>query len=117
MKISGKQIDNSEDIERCLISGNRAHLYQAQGTPFTIHPLKELLGKDSLPPFGNSLLLGTADLDRIPLTSLQNLYLSVLRKSSANLSSHLHHRISFVDMNQGFKSGKKVPPHPHQLVT
>ena len=109
--------DNPEDIERCLISRNRAHLSQAQGTPFTIHPLKELLGKDSLTPFGNSLLLGTADLDIIPLTSLQKLYLSELRKSSFTLSSPLHHRISLADTTQGFKSGTKVPLHPHQLVT
>ena len=33
-----KKVDNPEDIERCLISRNRAHLSQAQGTPFTIHP-------------------------------------------------------------------------------
>ena len=35
-----QKVENPEDIERCLISRNRAHLSQAQGTPFTIHPLK-----------------------------------------------------------------------------
>ena len=70
-----KKVENPEDIERCLISRNRAHLSQAQGTPFTIHPLKELLGQDSLTPFGNSLLLGKADLTHLPLTSLQKIIL------------------------------------------
>ena len=72
-----------------------------------IHPLKQLLGKDSLTPFGNSLLLDNADLDNIPLTSLQKLYLSELRKSSANLSSPLHHHIFLADMTQGFKKWKE----------
>ena len=35
-----KKVDNPEDIERFLISRNRVHLSQAQGTPFTISPLK-----------------------------------------------------------------------------
>ena len=88
-----KKVENPEDIERCLISRNRAHLSQAQGTPFTIHPLKELLVQDSLTPFGNSLLLHKADLTHLLLNSLQKIYLSELRKSSSALSFSLHHHI------------------------
>ena len=69
MKTSGK-VDNPEDIERCLVSRNRAHLSQTQGIPFTIKPPKDLLGKDNFTPFGNSFLLGTANLENIPLSSL-----------------------------------------------
>ena len=65
------------------------------------------MGKDSFTPFDNSLLLGNADLDKIPLTSLQTLYLSELRKSSATLSSPLHHHISLGDTTQGFKKWKE----------
>ena len=56
---------------------------------------------------GNSLLLGKADLKHIPLTSLQKLYLSELRKPSDVLSSPLHHHISLSDMSQGFKKWKE----------
>ena len=52
-----KKVDDPKDIERCLISRNRTHLLQAQGTPFTISLPKNVLGKDSFTPFGNSLLL------------------------------------------------------------
>ena len=102
-----EKIDNSEFIERCLISRNCAHLSQAQGTLFIIHPLKQLLGKVSLTPFDNSLLLGNADRVTILLTFLQKLYLSGLRKSSTNLSSPLYHHISLADMTQGFKKWKE----------
>ena len=75
-----KKVDNPEDINRYLISCNRSHLSQVQGTQFTINPLKDLLGKDSFTPFGNSLLLGTVDLNTLPLSSLQKLYLSEIKK-------------------------------------
>ena len=102
-----ENVDDPEDIERCLISRNRAYLSQAQGTPFTITPLKNLLGKDSFTPFENSLLLGTADLNKLPLSSLQKLYLSEIKKSLATLSSPLYHHISLTDMTQGFKKWKE----------
>ena len=102
-----ENVENPEDIERCIISCNRAHLSQAQGTHFTIYPLKELLGQDSLTPFGNSLLLGKTNLTHLPLPSLQKLYLSELRKSSSALSSPLHHHISLSDMSQGFKKWRE----------
>ena len=69
--------------------------------------LLELFLLDSLTPFGNSLLIGKTDLTHLPLTSLQKLYLSELRKSSSALSSPLHHHISLSDMSQGLKKWKE----------
>ena len=86
-----KKVDNPEDIERCPIFRNRAHLSQAQATPFTISPLKNLSGNDSCTPFGNSLLLGTGYLNKLPLFSLQRLYLSEIKSQIQTVILPLHY--------------------------
>ena len=63
---------------------NRRHLNQAPGTQCTIEPLKSLLGLDSRTTFGNSVLDGTIDLSQLPLTKLQQLYFTKIKK----LKSH-----------------------------
>lgn len=42
-----KTIDNPPLIEELVADHNTHHLNQAQGSPFTIKPLKNLLGNDS----------------------------------------------------------------------
>ena len=85
-----KKVDNPEDIERCLISRNRAHFSQAQGTPFTTNPLKYLLGKDSFTSFCNLCLFYNTDLNKLPLSSLQKLYLSKIKKHP------IHYNLLFI---------------------
>ena len=46
-----KTIDNPPPIEELVADHNTHHLNQAQGSPFTIKPLKNLLGNDSNTPF------------------------------------------------------------------
>ena len=67
-----KKVTHSEDVENIFISHNQAQLLQSQGTSFTINPLQDLTGIDSLTPFGNSLLLGTADLKKYPFPHFTN---------------------------------------------
>ena len=85
-----QKVDNPEDIERCLISRNRAHFSQAQGTPFTTNPLKYLLGKDSFTSFCNLCLFYNTDLNKLPLSSLQKLYLSKIKKHP------IHYNLLFI---------------------
>ena len=69
-----KTIHNPEEIDKVLTSRNKEHLLQSEGTPFTIVPLKDLLGSDSFTPFGKALLIGIIDLSKLPLSKLQKLY-------------------------------------------
>jgi len=80
---------------------------QSEGTPFTIAPLKDLLGPNSFAPFGKALLKGTADLYKLPLSKLQKLYFANLIKASGVLESPISPHISIEDMTSGFRKWKK----------
>ena len=77
-----------------ITSRNKAHISQPEGTPFTIAPLKDILGSDSFTPFGNALITGTADLDNRPLSKLQLLYFTKFQKTSRTLDSPFPSRFS-----------------------
>ena len=44
-------IDDTELIDKYIAEINIHHLYQAHGYPFTIEPLKSLIGEDSFTTF------------------------------------------------------------------
>ena len=98
-----RKIDNLEEIEKLLASRNKAHLSRSEGTPFTMVPLKDMLGPDSFTLFGNTLLTGTVDMTNLPLSKCQNLYFTNLRKASGSLASPISPHISVADMTAGFR--------------
>ena len=98
-----KTIQNPEEIEKVLTSRNKEHLSQSEGTPFTIAPLKDLLGPDSFAPFGQALLTGTADMSNLSLSKLQNLYFDNLKKASGVLKFPISPHISIENMTSGFR--------------
>ena len=100
-------ITNPEEIEQVLTSRNKEHLSQPEGTPFTIAPLKDLLGPDSFTPFGKDLLTGQADMSNLPLSNLQKLYFANLKKASGVLESPISPHISIEDMTSGFRKWKE----------
>ena len=63
-----------------IIKRNRKYFNQSQDTPCTIEPLQILLGIDSMTPFDNIVLDGTIDLSQLPLTQLQQLYFTKMKK-------------------------------------
>ena len=63
-----KTIDNPTLIEELIADRNSYHLNQVQGSPFTVEPLKSLLGTDSDTSFAEALLNSTANLQQTPLT-------------------------------------------------
>lgn len=72
-------------VEKYIIKRNHCYLNQAQGTPCTIEPLQSLLGLDSKTTFGNSILDGTVDYYHLPLTKLQQLYFTEMKKTEQPL--------------------------------
>ena len=102
-----RKIDNAEEIEKVLTSRNKAHLSQSEDTPFTMAPLKDIIGLDIFTPFGNSLLTGTADMTNTPLSKLQKLYFTNLQKESGSLESSISPHISVVDTTAAFRKRKE----------
>ena len=100
-----------------LTSRNTAHLSQPEGVPFTIAPLKDLLGLDIFTPFGDAPLKDTANIETLLLSNLQKLYFNNLQKLSGLLSSPLSPHISIEDMTSGFRRWKEsttiFPSHRH----
>ena len=82
---------------------NKAHLSQSEGTPFTTAPLKDLLEPDSFTPFGKTILTGTADMSKLPLSKLQKLYLTNLKKASGIIESTISPNNLVADMTSGFR--------------
>ena len=86
---------------------NKAYLSQSEGTSFTTSPLKDFLGLDSFTPFRRDLLTGTADMPKLPLSKLQKLYLTNVKKSSGIIESPISRNISIADMTTGFRKWKE----------
>ena len=108
----GEKIVNLEDIERLLTSCNIAHLCQVQYTPFTLH---DILGKYSYIPFGDDMLQDTTDIHSLLSSTLQNIYVSNLKKTSSLLSSPLSHNVSLDDTTT--ENGRNVLLFHHHTAT
>ena len=68
------RIDNREEIEKVFTSRNKAHLSQPEGIPFTIVPLKDMIGPDNFTPFGNAIFTDTEDSETLLLSKIRNIY-------------------------------------------
>ena len=82
---------------------NKTHLTQSEGTPFTTAPLNDLLGPESFTSFGKDLLISTSDMSKLPLSKLQKLYLTNLKKVSGIIESPISPNISIADTTSGFR--------------
>ena len=102
-----RRVDNIEEMEKIINERNVQHLQQAEGTPFTIEPLKTILGEDGCTEECNKILMGTYDDSNIDLTHLQKQYLKALKKRSGKLASPLRNEISTKDIRKGFSKWKE----------
>ena len=76
-----KTIRNHEEIiDQLLAAGNAKHLHQVHGTPFTVKPLRTLIGKDSFIPFLQEILDGSAKFDMLDISDNIKLYLQNLKR-------------------------------------
>jgi len=88
-------------MEKSLIEYCQEHFKEAHGTPYTIPPLSALLDPDSLMPFGQNVLHGTADLQQLDVSHHTKL---LLQHQQAWPQSHLpqFHNLAFDDMIVSF---------------
>ena len=68
-KLVLKSIDDPIRIYELTVERKSHHLNQAQGPLFTVHPLKSLIGDDSLTSFSNKVLSKTTNTDQLKLSS------------------------------------------------
>jgi hypothetical protein len=72
---SFQRIYEKEKIDECLLDRNIEHFSQADGTPFTVSPLIDILGEDGCSPIALQILEGNIphNLPKIPTLLLQKL--------------------------------------------
>jgi len=58
---------DQDNMNQALLEYSRSHFTTAQGSPFTVEPLKHLLEYDGLTMFGNRVLQGRVDLNALPI--------------------------------------------------
>jgi len=88
-------------MEHHLIEYCKVHFQQAQGSPYTVPSLSDLLQYDSLTPFGATVLNGTADLDNLNLSDPTKLLLCHQRTWLPNNHQRLQ-SFPFAAMLEGF---------------
>jgi len=96
-----KTIDDAKTIEKTLLSFCQSHFTKAHGSPFTVLPLSDLLKSDSVTPFADSLIKGTADIDRLPLDKATKAFLKHQRRPSHFLAKP--QPLNFEKLTEGFK--------------
>jgi len=89
-------------MEQHLIEYCHIHFQQAQGSPYTVPPLSDLLHYDSLTPFGAQILQGTANLDELNISEPTKLLLRH-QKSWLTTEHNRFHPLMFEDMLAGFR--------------
>jgi len=93
-------------MEHHLLECSHAHFKQAQGTPFTIPPLSNLLGFDGLTPFGEQVTQGAPIPADIPLDPATRLLLTHQKTLLPPTESQTH-PLDFELLMQGFKKWPK----------
>ena len=76
-------VTNVDEMEEKLLEFCHHHFAQAEGTPFTIEPLKSLVGDTGFSEFCDQLLNGTIDLESLDIPNHTKLFLK-----------HLHHKVA-----------------------
>ena len=80
-----KRIDNIDEMENNIISRNQQYFQQRRGTPFTVKPLKFLLGIDGCTDAYDQILNVNFDYLSLDITKLQISYTKELINHSGIL--------------------------------
>ena len=97
-----KTIHNHEEIDQLLASNNAQHLHQAHNTPFTVEPLRTLIGKDSFTPFTQEILDGSANFDTLEISDNIKLYLQNLKRKKVKGTINNKGTITLKEFKQGY---------------
>ena len=89
-------------MNHTLLEYSRTHFARAQGSPFMIDPLQQLLNYDGLTPFGNQVFKGRAQLEHLPLNALTKALLQNMQ-NKLPLSDPQIHPLLYEELQQGIK--------------
>lgn len=88
-----------------IIRRNTKHFSQADGTPFTVEPLRSLIGETATNDFCDKILNGTIDLEGLDLEEATKTLLRNLVKNSEH--EQIDDHISEDDLISGYKKWNK----------
>jgi hypothetical protein len=95
-----RRINDKQEIDEVLLHRNIDHFQQAQGTPFTISPLLDIIGHDGCSKEALEILEGNIP-NQIPTTAKKIL------QQAKRVRSPLKLDMSLEDMCQGFKKWRE----------
>ena len=96
-----ERIGKKEDMFKAIIERNIQHFSQADGTPFTIDPLKSLIGPTATSDFCDEIIKGRIDLSEMDIQDASKAILSHLGCNKDN--TEIDVLISDEDILQGYK--------------
>jgi len=76
-----------DEMNDTLLEYSRLHFSKAQGSPFTVEPLSNMLQYDGLTVFGNQILKGRATLDNVNLQPPTKALLTNMRDKTVDLEA------------------------------
>jgi len=95
-------IMDPDEMNETLLEYSRIHFSKAQGSPFTVEPLSNLLQYDGLTTFGNQVLKGRAILDTVDLQPPTKALLTHLRDKTVDPEVQ-RHPINYEELQNGIK--------------
>ena len=98
-----KTITDREQIDKCIAERNLHHLNQAEGSVFTIEPLKSLIGEDGFTSFANEILKVTVDIFQLNLSPTIKTYLQQLKFNKEIISNVTDTIIPLKSFKEGYK--------------
>lgn len=110
-------ITDTVNMEEILISINKQHLGQAQGTLFTTLEVIKLIGIDGCSQSAESMLNDNADTSGIDLTPLQKIYFSNLQSKKTKGNNSIKSTVPIKDMKDGYKKSTSTSPSKQQYVS
>jgi len=109
---------DQDEMNNTLLEHSHTHFAKAQGSPFTVEPLMQLLQYDGLTPLGNQVLTGCADLESLSLNCPTNTLLCNMWDKMPSPTLHAHPLNYEEDLQWGikkWKEGTTTSPLGHHL--
>jgi len=101
-----------DEMNETLLEYSRLHFSKAQGSPFTVEPLSNLLQYDGLTVFGNQILKGRSTLDNVNLQPPTKALLTNMRDKTVDPEAD-DTQSSTRSYKKESRSGRKKPQHCH----
>jgi len=95
-------IYDPQELERLVLKQHQTHFSQANGTIFTINPLRSLIDDECTSPFAQQVLQGTVDIESQPIDTHTKTLLKHLKKKTEP-DENPTHKIDPEAIIQGFK--------------